>query len=109
MTNNESRNPLDWHVTCSRICWIECMATKIRLMKMLQEVRGLAQITSRRPPRKLPGLFLLQMRDHVARATGPRRKVVITVDLRDAPDIPHPVKITHLRAAETQAVPVVPA
>src|SRR5258708_11902476 len=100
--------PFRWHVTCSCICWIEYMATKIKLMKMLQEVRGLAQITSRRPPRKLPGLFLLQMRDHVARATGPRRTMIIPIDLQEAPDIPHPVKITHLEVVDTQPATVQP-
>ena len=67
-------------------------------MKMLQEIRGLAQITSRRPPAKMPGLFLIQLRSQSPRPTPHRKKVVIPVALKDLPDIPHPVKIIHLNA-----------
>ena len=74
-------------------------------MKMLQEIRGLAQITSRRPTAKLPGLFLVQMRSHV-RSNPVRKKVIITVDLKDPPDIPHPVKITHLKVNPVPALRV---
>jgi hypothetical protein len=35
-----------------------------------------------------------------------RKKVIITVDLKDPPDIPHPVKITHLKANVASAVGV---
>ena len=79
------------------------MATKIRIMKMLQEIRGLAQITSRRPPAKMPGLFLVQMRSQ-ARRTPARKKVIITVDIKEPADIPHEVKITHLKVASIPAV-----
>ena len=72
---------------------VERMATKIRIMKMLQEIRGFAQITNRRPSPKSPGLFLVQLRAHVARTTFPRRKLIIPVVLHGLPDIPHPVKI----------------
>jgi hypothetical protein len=72
------------------------MATKIKMMKLLQEIRGMAQITNRRPQPKPPGLFLMQLRSHVMQATIPRRRLVIPVDLQEPPDIPHPVKITHL-------------
>ncbi len=73
---------------------------------MLQEIRGLAQITSRRPPAKLPGLFLVHMRSNSARTNPHRKKVVITVDLKDPPDIPHPVKITHLKPSGVPAARV---
>jgi hypothetical protein len=72
------------------------MATKVRMMKLLQEIKGLAQLSSRRPVPKASGLFLLQMRQHMASATHPRRKLVIPVDLQNLPDIPNPVKITHV-------------
>jgi hypothetical protein len=73
------------------------MATKIRMMKLLQEIRGLAQITNRRPQPKAAGLFLMQLRAHVAHATYQRRKVIIPIDLKEPPDIPHPVKIRHVK------------
>jgi len=72
------------------------MATKIKMMKLLQEIRGFAQITNRRPQPKPPGLFLMQLRSHVLQATSSRRRLTIPIDLQEPPDIPHPVKITHL-------------
>ena len=66
-------------------------------MKMLQEIRGMAQITSRRPTPRQPGLFLIQLRSHVSSATSPRRKLIIPIDLQDPPDIPDPVKIIHIK------------
>jgi len=72
------------------------MATKIKIMKMLQEIRGLAEITSRRPTPRQPGLFLIQLRSHVQNATQTRRKQTITVDVLEAADIAHPVKIRHV-------------
>ena len=72
------------------------MAAKVRIMKLLQEIRGFAEITQRRPPPKQPGLFLIQLRSHVSHATAARRKT-ISVDVLDQPNVPHPVKITHLR------------
>src|SRR5690242_237890 len=38
------------------------MAAKVRIMKLLQEMRGLADITHRRPAPRQPGLFLIQLR-----------------------------------------------
>jgi hypothetical protein len=73
------------------------MATKIKLMKLLQEIRGLAQITQRRPQPKASGLFLVQLRSHLNQATPLRRRFVIPIQQHEPPDIPNPVKITHLK------------
>ena len=78
-------------------------------MKMLQEIRGFAQITNRRPPTKSPGLFLMQLRSHLSRSALPRQKVIIPIDLQDPPDIPHPVKITHIGVDHAPLVTVPPA
>ena len=72
------------------------MATKIRIMKLLQEIRGFAQLTYRQPQDRQPGLFLIQLRSHIHNATSPRRRLIIPVDHQDPPDIPHPVKIIHV-------------
>jgi hypothetical protein len=72
------------------------MATKVKIMKMLQEIHGLADITSRRPTPKAPGLFLIQLRSHVQQATSARRKQTIAVATLEKVDIPHPVKIRHV-------------
>jgi len=74
------------------------MAAKIKLMKLLQEIRGLAEITARRPQPRAPGLFLIQLRSHLMHTTTPLRKQ-ITVDSLENVDIPSPVKITHLSRA----------
>ena len=85
------------------------MATKVKIMKMLQEIRGLAQITNRRPAPKAPGLFLIQLRSHVTRTPLQKQKLVIPILLQDPPDIPHPVKITHVKADTLQAAALPPA
>ena len=73
------------------------MAAKIKLMKLLQEIRGLAEITNRRPHPRFPGLFMIQLRSHVLNTTLSRRKRIIAIDIQGLSDIPHPVKITHLK------------
>ncbi len=72
------------------------MAAKVMMMKLLQEIRGFAEITNRRPYSRSPGLFLMQMRSHVAPTSLPRPRRSILVHVPDLSEIPHPVKITHL-------------
>jgi hypothetical protein len=85
------------------------MATKVKIMKMLQEIRGFAQITNRRPPPKSPGLFLIQLRSHVSRTPLQRQKQIIPILLQDPPDIPHPVKITYVKVNPLQGATLPPA
>jgi hypothetical protein len=72
------------------------MATKVKLMKLLQEIRGFAQLTQRRQQPKPPGLFLLQLRSHLNHTTSQRRRLKIPIQLLEPPDIPNPVKITFI-------------
>ena len=81
------------------------MAAKVKIMKLLQELRGLADITSRRPAPRQPGLFLIQLRSQLGAGSISRRKLTISVEMQDLPDIPHPVKITHVQT--DASVPVV--
>ena len=67
------------------------------MLKLLQEIRGFAEIASRRPPRRSPGVVLTQMRPHIIQAALPRRKLNVQMDEPDRPDIPHPVKINHVK------------
>jgi len=69
------------------------MATKVNLMKLLQEARGLAQITNRRPSTRTAEPALLPVRSAASRAPKPKRTLRIV--MQNPPDIPHPVKITH--------------
>jgi hypothetical protein len=70
------------------------MAGKMNVMKLLQEMRGLADFTNRRPPAKLPAFPLGWQASRVA---PPRRRRVIRVAAPYAQDFPHPVKIVHLK------------
>ncbi len=73
------------------------MATRVNMIKLLQETRALADLTNRRPPPKYPGTLALQVRPQRARHGTARPKKTITILMQDLPDIPHPVKITHRR------------
>ena len=84
------------------------MAAKVRMMKLLQEIRGLAEITNRRPHSKPPGLFLLQLRSHLSRTRFHKRKVIIPIDIQNPPDIPSPVKITFVTPCSAEALPLQP-
>ncbi len=79
------------------------MATRIKVMKLLQEMKGFAEITNRRPQTRSVGPLMLQLRSSALRAATPKRKRTLTIDVQDRPDIPNPVKITHLRPSPDAA------
>jgi hypothetical protein len=71
------------------------MATKVKLMKFLQEVRGLSEMTRRHLTPKPSALFLMQLRYHMTEASQTKRRLSIAIDMKDTA-FPHPVKITYL-------------
>jgi hypothetical protein len=74
------------------------MATRINIMKLVQEIEGMAQITNRRLQPRGPGPLMLQFRSPGVRAASARaRHYFIRVDFREPQDIPHRVRITHLK------------
>jgi hypothetical protein len=73
------------------------MAAKVRMLKLLQEIRGFAEIVNRCPPPRSPGVFVAQMRPHLIQAAMPRRSLRVTMVERDSTHIPHPVKINHVK------------
>jgi hypothetical protein len=75
------------------------MAAKIRMLKLLQEIRGFAEIAKRRPLPRSPGLALMQMRSHVIQATLPKRRLSVQMDVQDRLNISQPVKINHVEQA----------
>ena len=75
------------------------MAAKVRIMKLLQEMRGFAEVTNRLPQPRQPGLFLMKLRNHFGQGALPTRKRVITIEIQDRADIPAPVKITHVQGS----------
>lgn len=84
------------------------MAGKVNVMKLLQELRGLAEFTSRRAPSKLPPLPAAYWRSQVSRMAQVRRKRTIRITAPIHGDIPDPVKIVHLRG-KSPASPDSPA
>jgi hypothetical protein len=79
------------------------MAAKVRMLKLLQEIRGFAEIVNRHPPPRSPALLLTQNRPHVLQPALPRRRLSVTRVELDSPDIPHPVKINHVRRTPAPA------
>ena len=77
------------------------MAAKVRLMKLLQELRGFAQLSQRRAQPKPPGLFLVQLRSQINQPVSRRRRLTIPIQMHEGPDIPNFVKITHIPPAST--------
>ena len=79
------------------------MAAKMIVMKLLQEIRGFAEITDRRPPPRSPGLFLMQLRSHTPHTPLPSRKRSIAVEMQNLPEFPTSVKIIHFSQSPTSA------
>ena len=73
------------------------MAAKVKMLTLLQEIRGFAQISNRRPPPQCSGLTLAQLRLQGKRAALRRRRLNIAIDPPTQPDIPLQVKIHHVR------------
>jgi hypothetical protein len=75
------------------------MATRMNMMKLLQEVRGLAEFTNQPPPpARFIGPLLLQQYLPKVRIPGATRKN-LRIIVQDPPDIPNPVKITYIRSS----------
>jgi hypothetical protein len=77
------------------------MATKIRVLKLLQEVRGYAEITNRRPPPRPPLLYLMQLRAHPAPADLPKHRLTVETDARALANGPMTIKINHVKADDS--------
>jgi len=78
------------------------MATKVNLMKLLQEIRGFGEFGKRNPaPRRSP-LYLLQLRSHVHEASGGKRRLTIMIDPKDVFTLPNPVKINFIKTPQPE-------
>ena len=75
------------------------MATRMNMMKLLLEVRGMEQLVNRRLPNRVPGPLLLQWHPLGSRSAAARRKWILTIDIQDPPDIPQPVPIIYKNPA----------
>ena len=81
------------------------MATRINMLKLMQEMRGMAQITNRRPHERPAGFPILAERGGFRRGLPPKRKRHIQIQVQEPLDIPSPVKITHLLAQSPSVTP----
>ena len=81
------------------------MAAKVKMLTLLQEIRGFALISNRRPPPRSPGLSLAQLRSQRSHATLRRRRLSITIDLPNQSDIPLQVKIHYVKQSPGSAPP----
>jgi hypothetical protein len=71
----------------------------MNMLKLLQEVRELAQFAAR-PTEIRPAVpLLLQFRGARLRRAILRRKRFIRIDMQELPDIPQSVPITYLRTS----------
>jgi hypothetical protein len=73
------------------------MATKMNMLKLLQEVAGFAQFTTRSNDPRPTGPLLLQFRGRFSRRAIARRKHIIRVDMQEQPDIPQAVPISRVQ------------
>ena len=73
------------------------MATRVNILKLMQEIHGFARVTHRRPQPRPPALFLMEIRSHGFSSDLPRRKLDIAFLTQELADLPHPVKINHLK------------
>jgi hypothetical protein len=88
------------------------MAKKVILMKLLQEIRGYANVTNRRPTPATPMLYLMQLRRRNAhahtqvRVPQPLKRLAITANWQNPGEAPAPIKIHHA-VANPSEMPVV--
>ena len=71
----------------------QVMSKKLKIPGVARETRAEASASIRRGPVR-PGLYLLELRQHAANNSPPRRRLMINIDGPDREDAPKPVKIT---------------
>ena len=73
------------------------MAAKLHMLKLLQEIRGFAELSRRRAQPRPPGLLLTHIRSHTLQGVSSRRKLNIQIDPQDRSAAPCQVKISHVK------------
>jgi hypothetical protein len=82
-------------MTCAWVARNRNMATTMKLIKVLQEIKGIAQITNRRPAPRPPLLYLMALRSKAAPVVNSRRKLAVETAVLQAPS--H-IKINHIKS-----------
>lgn len=75
-----------------QLAGIEHMATRMNMLKLLQEVRGFAQFPAQ-PQQPRPGPLLLQFHGPVRRKNPSKAKHLLRIDMQEPLDIPQSVPI----------------
>lgn len=75
------------------------MATRIKMLTLLQERRGYADITNRLPVPRPGVLFLMKLRARRAQKAARKRRFSISVDTNGNANVPLPIKINHISPA----------
>lgn len=70
------------------------MATKMNMLKLLQEMRGFSEMSRLQPLPKPSALYLMQLRTR--EASRAKRRLEIAFDLQDIATLPTPVLIKHV-------------
>ena len=79
------------------------MATKLNMMRCLQQAQGLVEVAWRCPRPQPPGWFLVAVRSSHATA---RRQLNVWIDVQNPSAGPYAVKITHVKeTAQSTALP----
>lgn len=86
------------------------MATKVRLIRLLNNVQPVERIPTKRPALKPVVLYLMELRSQTARSRFARKKFAIPVSVHPAV-MPQPIKIlqlthTHKHQGELSTTPV---
>ena len=78
------------------------MATKMKLLKMMQEDKGLAQITNRRPGPRPSVLYLMQLREQMPDSPAiPKRRLVISTESADPSAVSFTIRINHINMGDS--------
>jgi hypothetical protein len=73
------------------------MAMKLKMIRLISEYRGYAEVTNRRPKPKRPFLYLLQMRAQSSQVSAEKRRLVVESAEQAVLNAPLPVKINHVK------------
>ena len=87
-----------WHMNCNTPAQEGTMANKASLMKMIETIRGYERVTNRRPAPRPPMLYLMQLREQ-QQPHAPKR-VAISTDFQNGPEVPLPIKIRHAKRGQ---------
>jgi hypothetical protein len=77
------------------------MATKMNMLKLLQEVRGFIRFAHRQTESRPSGPLLLQFYGSQKHKRAARRKQFIKIEMQEPTDIPHPVPIIYRKTTDS--------